>query len=107
MWLKWPGIFNLHFSQSARYPMLNDFFIPGCKIHELSVCLLREWPNLQRGDGVAGAEEGERESWVSGTEDMTSVSIIPVSISTGAWMICRLGWIFPLDRAGGFTEPGR
>ena len=42
MWLKWPGTLLRHLSQSARYPILNDFFMPGWRVHELTVCRLRE-----------------------------------------------------------------
>ena len=56
MWLKWPGTRRRHFSQSARYPMLNDFFMPGCQVHELTVCLERMWPRCPE-DGVAGADD--------------------------------------------------
>ena len=43
IWLKWPGTFIRHFSQSSRYPMLNDLFMPGwlALVHELTVCLER------------------------------------------------------------------
>lgn len=53
MWLKCPGTFILHFSQSVRYPMLNDFFMPGCHVHESIVCRDRVWP-LRAGEGVVG-----------------------------------------------------
>lgn len=53
MWLKCPGTFIRHFSQSARYPILNDRIMPGWSaVHELTVCLERVWPF--RGEGVAG-----------------------------------------------------
>lgn len=71
MWLKWPGIFIRHFSQSARYPILNDFFMPGWSVQVLTVCLLRQWPNLPLGEGDAGAEVGV----------VASASVMPASAS--------------------------
>lgn len=52
MWLKCPGTFCRHFSQSARYPILNDFFMPGTWVQLLTVCRLRVCPFL--GDGATG-----------------------------------------------------
>lgn len=53
MWLKWPGTFCRHFSQSARYPILNVFFMPGTScVQPCSVCRLRVCPFL--GDGATG-----------------------------------------------------
>src|SRR5690606_19570685 len=53
MWLKCPGTFIRHFSQSPLYPMLNVLFIPGCHVHESIVCRDRVWP-LRLGDDVVG-----------------------------------------------------
>lgn len=55
MWLKWPGTFCRHFSQSVRNPMLNDFFMPGTWVQLLSVWRLRVWPFL---GGVCPVEDG-------------------------------------------------
>jgi hypothetical protein len=56
MWLKWPGTLARHLSQSARKPMLNDFFMPGWRVQLLRVWRERMWPGLRPGTGVAGAE---------------------------------------------------
>lgn len=71
MWLKCPGTLSLHFSQSARYPILNDFFMPGCKVQLLSVCFDR-WCPFRGGDGV-----------VASTSIEPSSTMLPVTITCG------------------------
>lgn len=96
MWLKWPGIFMRHFSQSARYPMLNDFFMPGWSVQVLTVCLLRQWPNLLLGEGEVDAEVGLP----------VSASVIPASASASETRggVRMLGW---RSMEAGFIEWGR
>lgn len=80
MWLKCPGTLSLHFSQSARYPMLKLFFIPGCHVQLLMVCLLRMWP-LRSGEGP-----GESVSLSGGWDaarGSTSIMALGCSISWG------------------------
>lgn len=88
MWLKCPGTLSLHFSQSARYPILKLFFMPGCHVQLSMVCLLRMWP-LRAGLG----------EWASPSPSA------PCKCERGgdSMSIMALGWSIARDGDGGST----